>query len=747
MTRRNIDIAPSNNHYWKLDTLSNSKLSQPIMIAMLKKTVAFFLIAPAGAVIPQQRPRRILKPDQNLAEQFRSTADAGGFTIAAEIQDNEHETFAGTTDTRTILIDVVKVNTPAVTPDTVIERDGKRSLVEYEKLNTLLVSDTSTSRGRESFALLSFDPRSEDWYGIVDSDDNGGYYKVGRKKGGTAQAMIDMAGTPPVWECAVGDDFTVDEDGHRRRSHTHGRFLRHEEELGIEHEQKNHQYDLHETSAMKALTEALQEANIDFTNKQPVFDAAGSYSYQVDLFIEIDNEFIQNSGNGDFDTALNYVNALVTAANVVFEKEIDTHLHVAHLLVSDLYVSASGTKEALDIMRNNYGSESWHTPGIDLHHALLGKALGGGIAYIGVLCRGDYGYGLTSSISGEFTNLDHRVVWDLKAFMHEIGHSFSSGHTHDEYYYEPAIDSCGTTCPTLPGFKWSTIMSYCQHCPGDFSNLMYSFGGTYDGFGVKSDFANWMDNPDLVANYDASHMSIDPRRASYQMFVHVSSRPNNCLSVPVENKQTRVHLTATYDVDLAAPKCSAIGVSCSSGDLLFGRGIVGPGESGNAPNNLDNCKDGTIGTYNSDESMESIKISSINGNLLRAGDRVEVEAVVYVWDPAQDFADFYYTSNATNPLWVLIGTIKPAGSGMQTIKTQFDLVAGSLQAVRINFRYQGSTSICSQGEYDDIDDLVFPVAEKADGATPTPSPRPTTKWISKSSKRMGQDSNRVEEYI
>lgn len=135
--------------------------------------------------------------------------------------------------------------------------------------------------------------------------------------------------------------------------------------------------------------------------------------------------------------------------------------------------------------------------------------------------------------------------------------------------------------------------------------------------------------------------------------------------------------------------------------------MVGPGESGNSPNNLDKCKDGTRGIYSSDESIESIKVSSIDGNLLQVGDRVAVEAVVYAWDPAQDFADFYYTSNATNPSWVLIDTVNPSGGGTQTVKTQFDLVAGSLQAVRVNFRYQGSTSTCSTGDYDDIDDLVF----------------------------------------
>jgi hypothetical protein len=186
------------------------------MIAILTQVVAVFLIVPAAADRPQQKPRRILKPDQNLADhlkQFRSTADAGGFTIEAKIQEEQYETFAETTETRTILIDVVTVKNPAVTPDTVIERDGKTSLVEYDTLKTLLVSDTSTSRGRESFVLLSFDPKSEDWYGIVDNDANGGYYKVGQENGGTAQAIMDIAGLPPAWECAVGDGFAVDENG------------------------------------------------------------------------------------------------------------------------------------------------------------------------------------------------------------------------------------------------------------------------------------------------------------------------------------------------------------------------------------------------------------------------------------------------------------------------------------------------------------------------------------------------------
>ena len=71
------------------------------------------------------------------------------------------------------------------------------------------------------------------------------------------------------------------------------------------------------------------------------------------------------------------------------------------------------------IMRMNYSGEEWHSKGVDLHHALLGS-VGGGIAYIGVLCRPDFGFGLTGGIKGNFESLDSSVVWDMKSFMHEV---------------------------------------------------------------------------------------------------------------------------------------------------------------------------------------------------------------------------------------------------------------------------------------------------------------------------------------
>ena len=103
-----------------------------------------------------------------------------------------------------------------------------------------------------------------------------------------------------------------------------------------------------------------------------------AYTYQVDLFLEIDQEFVDN--HGSFDNALEYIDVLVSAANAIYEKEIDTHLNVIHVAKTNRYDSARSASEALSIMREKFAGNQWHENNIDLHHALLGNRLGGGIA-------------------------------------------------------------------------------------------------------------------------------------------------------------------------------------------------------------------------------------------------------------------------------------------------------------------------------------------------------------------------------
>lgn len=95
---------------------------------------------------------------------------------------------------------------------------------------------------------------------------------------------------------------------------------------------------------MESLFKSVQGIKSNPLNKPRRLESA-SYHFQVDMFVEIDSAFISNLGG--LNSAINYVNTLVTGANVVYEKEIDTHLRVTNIKVSSLYDGATSTTEAL----------------------------------------------------------------------------------------------------------------------------------------------------------------------------------------------------------------------------------------------------------------------------------------------------------------------------------------------------------------------------------------------------------------
>ncbi len=165
---------------------------------------------------------------------------------------------------------------------------------------------------------------------------------------------------------------------------------------------------------------------------------------------------------------------------------------------------------------------------------------------------------------------------------------------------------------------------------------------------------------------------------------------------------------AAYDGGLGAPACPC-GSSCDSQGLLDGRGNIGP--EPNQPNTIDSCTDGGSGTYHSDESNDRIVVTNLSGLGFTEGDTVEVAATVWAWSTgSSDSADFYYTADADNPSWTYIGSVVPPAGGAHTLTQQYVLPAGSLQAVRVNFRYSGTVGSCTTGGYDDRDDLVFAVS-------------------------------------
>jgi leucyl aminopeptidase len=156
--------------------------------------------------------------------------------------------------------------------------------------------------------------------------------------------------------------------------------------------------------------------------------------------------------------------------------------------------------------------------------------------------------------------------------------------------------------------------------------------------------------------------------------------------------------------------CSVAGISCDSGpSLLLGRNARGP--EPNQPNTINgSCADGNSGTFHSDESNDRIKVQTVDGTSFAAGKAVRIDATVWAWTtPSADHLDLYYAANAASPTWTFVGTLTPAAAGAQTLSATYTLPAGSLQAVRARFRYQGSASACTTGSYNDHDDLVFAV--------------------------------------
>jgi hypothetical protein len=97
-------------------------------------------------------------------------------------------------------------------------------------------------------------------------------------------------------------------------------------------------------------------------------------------------------------------------------------LHVLHINLNTNYDDTINTCKALDTTIAIFGSNpsvGWHytsPSGIkpDLHHALLGKVMDGGCAFVGdVICDSSAGFGISGNLVGNFVSMDNAVVWDI----------------------------------------------------------------------------------------------------------------------------------------------------------------------------------------------------------------------------------------------------------------------------------------------------------------------------------------------
>jgi len=172
--------------------------------------------------------------------------------------------------------------------------------------------------------------------------------------------------------------------------------------------------------------------------------------------------------------ASTYVTQLMAAISDQYFTDVQTTISIAYLglysSVSDPWLSQDSGGDAgdlLDEFRNDWVANGWPVSA-NLAHFISGAGLGGGVAYVGVLCNQGFGFGVSGNINGSinwgtWTGAAANFTWDFVVVAHEMGHNFGSSHTHS---YCPPLDLCYTNCNGTTACSQGTIMSYCHTCGG-----------------------------------------------------------------------------------------------------------------------------------------------------------------------------------------------------------------------------------------------------------------------------------------
>ena len=210
--------------------------------------------------------------------------------------------------------------------------------------------------------------------------------------------------------------------------------------------------------------------------------------------IDTDNELMGTKFSDNTTNATNYIANLFNQMNLIYERDVQVHLLQGYTILRLSSVTDPYTQNSND---NASGSELsefssyWgtHYGGVKRMVAafLSGKQptafSASGIAWLGGLCSTGIGY----SFSKVFMFQPDTSAGDVFITAHEIGHNFSSPHTH--CYADPKPDTCfngeggancfaGTpSCPASATYNGvtttGTLMSYCHLLGGCVAGLVF----------------------------------------------------------------------------------------------------------------------------------------------------------------------------------------------------------------------------------------------------------------------------------
>ncbi len=169
---------------------------------------------------------------------------------------------------------------------------------------------------------------------------------------------------------------------------------------------------------------------------------------------------------GSLTAAQNYILNLMAQVSTIYENEVKIQLQVPYLRVfttpaNPYTLGATDTSVLLSELRGEWNANQTGVDRTVAHLFSVRPTGGSGLAYINVLCDNSFKPG-NSADYGVSTLSANGGSWEKGLVAHELGHNFSSPHTH---CYVPEIDQCanapgcysGTTVQTV-----GTIMSYCS---------------------------------------------------------------------------------------------------------------------------------------------------------------------------------------------------------------------------------------------------------------------------------------------
>ena len=262
------------------------------------------------------------------------------------------------------------------------------------------------------------------------------------------------------------------------------------------------------------LTPKNLECYTDETNGiNPAQDTSGASQRMltgncVEVYVECDFKCYQDNGNSVPATE-EWVAELWNEVSALYENE-SIPVAVSDILVytsaaDDPFDQLNSTSAVLNAFQAHIASITYNGR---LAHLLSTRTLGGGIAYIDVLCSTVYQVAFSANLVTNIIPVP-TYSWSVEVVTHEMGHNMGSPHTHACAWNgnNTQIDDCGNqyvannggtpegaacynpNSPILPTGTGGTIMSYC-HLIGNVGINFNNGFGTQPGNLIRNRYNN-----------------------------------------------------------------------------------------------------------------------------------------------------------------------------------------------------------------------------------------------------------------